>query len=172
MVPGLMWKKRIGKKDMQEQKTDDPNPEPEVQEDPDPELRSKWVNPLYHEVDELRGNSASLLVRYMNLRQRGCVARYLTHFPEHGTWFGQWSEKTHKLARRVYFVYRNCFIFKTTTLADASREQPWLSSVLNSLHYHYRTQLKPAGKVVTQSQVIQWLQSQPAERMAAWVSCI
>lgn len=116
-----------------------------VLRDDDDMIRYKIRNYHYETIKALRGNTAHLLRRYLELKKDKKIKKYLSHFPEHENDFKHFQDLFQNYIQHLYNAYTETFIKKTKPLeVNASS----LSKTLRQIHFEYRDYLKPNNSVV------------------------
>jgi hypothetical protein len=76
-------------------------------------LRTKFLNPKYLEMKQLRGNNPNLQYHYLQLRKSKKVDEFLAHFPMYAKHFEHFLEQFKTFGKRVRSVYWEVFVKKT-----------------------------------------------------------
>ena len=116
--------------------------------------RAKYVNPIYQDIKEMRGNHPKLQFQYLYLRKNGMVKEYLKYFKENVRDFSHFRDQIHKFTRTLFKNYINCFIHKERPLS----EYPYpYKTHMYFLHKHYLDKLREEKKCVNYSFVIDYI---------------
>lgn len=116
--------------------------------------RSKVQNPVYENVRHLRGNQPKLMYQYLSLRQEDKIREYLGFYPEHKKEFAFFRELLHKYTLALYQNYIDCYIKKQKPLKEYG--EIYRTHMYN-IHQIYIDKLKPEGKYVSNSVVIEYM---------------
>jgi hypothetical protein len=116
--------------------------------------RTKFRNPAYEYVKQLRGNTPRLDYRYMELRQSNQVKEFLRYYPECAALFSEYRNKIHTFTTHLYKNYVDCFILKKNKLSYFSTQY---KTNMYNLHQVYLSTYKPAGQYVTFGTVVKFV---------------
>jgi len=116
--------------------------------------RCKLRTPSYEYVRRLRGNQPKLKYRYLELRKLLQVGEYLNYFPEHKDAFKLFQSNIHAFTNELYRLYVQLNIRKTIFIDDI--EEKYKVS-LKKLHSLYKQDLKPQNQFLSQTHVIQYV---------------
>ena len=125
--------------------------------------RTKFRNPNYENVRQLRGNQPKLQYQYLALRQQGRIKDYLKYFTEHREPFSQFRRQVHDFTRQLHTNYISCYIHKDKPL----REFPYqFRTHMYNLHDMYMNQLRAQDTYVSRQVVIDHINTMhPAKLM-------
>jgi hypothetical protein len=116
--------------------------------------RTKFRNPAYEYVKQLRGNNPRLDYRYLELRQSNQVKEFLRYYPECVSLFSEYRNKIHKFTQHLYKNYVDCFILKKNKLSYFSTQY---KTNMYNLHQMYLSSYKPSGKYITFGSVVKFV---------------
>jgi len=68
-------------------------------------VRSKYINPLYSNVLDLRSNNPKLQFTYLSLRYNNKVKEYLKYFKEDRIEFSKYRKQIHKFTKQLFKYY-------------------------------------------------------------------
>jgi len=102
--------------------------------------RTKAVNPNYRVVQDLKPNTNSAYLNYLELRQDGNLKLYLKYFPEHVHPFNEYRDNIHKLTNDLYTTYKNVHVHKTKERKDIPYH---LKPLTYEVHGNYLGSKKP-----------------------------
>jgi hypothetical protein len=95
-------------------------------------LRTKFLNPKYLEMKQLRGNNPNLQYHYLQLRKSKKVDEFLTHFPMYAKHFEHFLEQFKTFGKRVRSVYWEVFVKKTKPFEELKYRDKFF---VQKLHY-------------------------------------
>ena len=125
--------------------------------------RSKFRNPVYEEVRQLRGNQPKLQYQYLTLRKSGKMQEFLRYYPELKKPFAEFREYLHLFTKMLYDSYIECFIRKTTTMSSMNLQ---FKHHVYKLHERYIHELHPMKLYVTFGTVIDYINGlTPSQQM-------
>jgi len=125
--------------------------------------RSKFRNPNYEQVRQLRGNQPKLQYHYISLRQQGKVGAYLKYFGEAKRSFSEFREHIHAFTNQLHQNYIDCYVKKNKVLADFPGQY---KPHMYSLHTKYLKELRERGGYITRRYVVDYVnQLHPARLM-------
>jgi len=81
-------------------------------------LRTKYRNPTYEMVKQLRGNKPQWQYQYLLLRKEGNVSAFLQYFPEYKREFSLFRQHVHLFTTMLYKNYLSCFVRKEKPLSE------------------------------------------------------
>ena len=125
--------------------------------------RWRFRSESYLAVRSLRGNSSSVVDRFVQLYLQNLVTIYLEYYPEDSVVFSFHQEMMKYLIHAVYNEYQQLHVRKTTTIDKINK---MYHPHLYSLHGHYLSQLRSANKKVTLNEVYDYLRKQPWQRIS------
>ena len=102
--------------------------------------RYKRLNPLFEQVQELRGETNNPCLNYLILRKKGVLKEYLKYFPENVHTFTEYRNKLHTLSNDLYTCYKNTHIYKTSEKKDVPYH---LKPLLYEIHGLYLKDKNP-----------------------------
>ena len=90
----------------------------------DYKIRSKFRNPNYETVRQLRGNQPKLQFRYLALRQisHDKVREFLNFYPEHRDEFNKYNKQVIKFEEKLFNYYIKCHMKKAIKHTDLPYE--------------------------------------------------
>lgn len=115
---------------------------------------TKFRNPNYEEVRQLRGNQAKLQYQYLLLRQEGKVSEYLKFYPDAKHDFSLFRDQIHTFTDNLHTNYVSCFVKKEQKLEYYSNRYKYH---MYSLHKRYIDDLMPKKQFVTHTEVIKYV---------------
>lgn len=125
--------------------------------------RTKIRNREYEFVRRLKGNSPKLQFQYYNLLRQRKIQTYLNYYPEHKDKFLRYRDDLYEYTATLYQNYIRCYIQKEMPLKEFDYKY---RSHMFKIHELYKTHLKPRGKYVNKSVVIEYLNKlHPAQLM-------
>lgn len=116
--------------------------------------RSKFRNPKYEEVKQLRGNQSNLLYHYLTLRQLGKIKDFLFYYPETKKELTKYREKIHTFTTNLFHNYVSCYIKKEKPLKEYPDQY---RTNMFKLHLHFIDNLKPNGLYINNTEVIKYV---------------
>lgn len=116
--------------------------------------RSKFRNPNYEQVRQLRGNQPKLQYHYIALRQQGQVGEYLKYFAEAKRPFREFREHIHAFTNQLHQNYIDCYVKKTQALAMYPAQ---FKPHMYSIHTDYVKELRGTGKYITRRYVVDYV---------------
>jgi hypothetical protein len=117
----------------------------------------------YSAIRSLRGNSPSIRDRFCQLYTTNLIHKYLEYYPEDSWSMSICLIQVNKIIKLLYDLYVGLHIQKTKKVEDIDK---MFHPHLYSLHGVYLSQLRPAGKVMTQQAVQLYLHKQPWQRLS------
>ena len=128
-------------------------------------LGNRWRarSESYRTVRSLRGNTSSVLDRFVQLYLQNLAHTYLTYYPEDATVFAFHQEMINYLIRAIHEEYQQLHVRKATSIDKINK---MYHPHLYSLHGHYMSQLRPVHKKVTLNEVHDYLRKQPWQRVS------
>lgn len=79
-------------------------------------LRTKFTNPKYSEIKQLRGNHPNLHYHYLMLRKTRTVQEFLNYFPIYEKHFERFLQHFQEFRSRVRSLYWEVYVKKTRTI--------------------------------------------------------
>jgi hypothetical protein len=116
--------------------------------------RTKFRNPVYEQVRQLRGNQPKLQYQYLCLRQQGKVADFLKFYPENKKDLSSFRDQVHCFTNTLYNNYVSCYIKKEKPLIEFNEQ--YRTHMFN-IHQIYMNTLKPQKLHVNNSIVIKYV---------------
>jgi len=101
--------------------------------------RTKFRNPVYEQVRNLRGNQPKLQYQYLCLRKEGKVKDFLKFYPENRSEFSTFRDQVHLFTNTLYGNYISCYIKKEKPLIEFSEQ--YRSHMFN-IHKIYTDELR------------------------------
>lgn len=125
--------------------------------------RTKFRNPNYEDIRNLRGNQPKLEYHYLSLRKSGKISEYLKYFPEYKVEFQMFRDKLHRFTNTVHTNYIKCYIKKEKPLAEFPHQ---FRSTMYNIHQLYLNELRTQSKYVDKQTVIDYVNGlHPAQQM-------
>jgi hypothetical protein len=72
--------------------------------------RTKFRNPIYEEIRNLRGNQPKLQYQYLCLRQSGKLSQYLKYYPESKNEMSNFRDQVHMFTENLHKNYISCYV--------------------------------------------------------------
>lgn len=116
--------------------------------------RTKFRNPIYEEVRQLRGNQPKLQYQYLCLRHSGKLPDFLKYYPESKTEMSNFREQVHMFTNTLHQNYMSCYVKKEHPLRDYPAQY---KTHMFKLHDFFRTDLRPHNLCVTNTVVINYV---------------
>jgi hypothetical protein len=116
--------------------------------------RSKFRNPKYEEVKQLRGNQSNLLYHYLTLRQTGRIKDFLFYYPEFKQKLTKYRNQVHTYTNNLFKNYVSCYIKKEKPLKEYPRQ---FRTNMFKLHIHFINDLKPNKLHINNTEVIKYM---------------
>jgi hypothetical protein len=116
--------------------------------------RTKFRNPIYEEVRQLRGNQPKLQYQYLCLRHSGKLPEFLKYYPESKADMSKFRDQVHMFTNTLHKNYFSCYVKKEKPL----REYPdQYRTHMFKLHEYFTSELRPQNLVVTNTVVINYV---------------
>jgi hypothetical protein len=116
--------------------------------------RTKFRNPSYEFVRQLRGNQPKLQYTYIALRQSGKVKEYIGYYPEVKGEFNLFRQQIHQFTEQLHKNYITCYINKVKPL----REYPFqFRSHMITLHAMYLDVLREKKEYINKTFVVKYI---------------
>jgi len=112
--------------------------------------RTKFRNPVYEQVKNLRGNQPKLQYQYLCLRKEGRVKDFLAFYPENKIEFSTFRDQVHLFTNTLYDNYVSCFIKKEKPLIEFS--QQYRTHMFN-IHKFYMNELRAKKQFINSTTV-------------------
>jgi hypothetical protein len=116
--------------------------------------RTKFRNPIYEEIRNLRGNQPKLQYQYLCLRQSGKLSQYLKYYPESKNEMSIFRDQVHMFTENLHKNYISCYVKKTQQLGLYPAQY---KTHMFKLHEHYINNLRPKGLYITNMEVINYV---------------
>lgn len=116
--------------------------------------RTKFRNPIYEEVRQLRGNQSKLQYQYLTLRQCGKLPDFLKYYPETKHEMSRFRDQVHMFTNNLYKNYVSCYIRKENPLNTYPHQY---KSHMYKLHQHFIDNLRPKNLYITNTEVINYV---------------
>ena len=116
--------------------------------------RFKLRNPNYEMVKNTKGLSARSEFVYLHLKQLGYVRKHFERCPEDELTFFDFQSNLYNYTSSLHKNYLDCYIYKKMSLKDFPIKY---RNNMYKLHNDYLHVLKPEGKRVTLSHVVQFV---------------
>lgn len=126
-------------------------------------VRTKFRNPNYEKVRNLRGNQPKLQYHYLELRQNGKVPEFMKYFNSTSKYLSNYKNEIHDYTNNLYNNYVSCYIKKTKPL----KEYPFkYRNHMYLLHQLYIENLKPKNFSINKQYTIEYINKlHPAKLM-------
>ena len=119
--------------------------------------RFKFRNPNYEYVKNAKGAEDKSRFVYLHLKQLGMLKTHFDRFPEDELEFFRHQTNLYNYTHNLYKNYMDCYVFKKMVLKDYPVE--YKQNIFN-LHKNYNLFLRPSGKRVNMSYVIEFMNEQ------------
>ena len=103
--------------------------------------RSKYVNPHFQKVKQLRGNQSDIMFRYIEVKRDKKIGQYLKYFPEEAMCFQFFKECLEKIIYRMYSNQEKPFLldfYQKKTLLAMKKRYAYKNEI-----YKFVTELDP-----------------------------
>lgn len=126
-------------------------------------VRTKFRNPNYEFVRQLRGNQPKLQYTYLALRQSGKINDYIRFYPEVKKEFSMFREHIHTFTNQLHKNYVTCYVNKLKPLGEYPFQ---FRAHMVALHGMYIDVLREQKQYVNRQTVIRYTNSlHPAKLM-------
>ena len=116
--------------------------------------RTKFRNPIYEEVRQLRGNQPKLQYQYLCLRHSGKLPEFLKYYPESKGDMSKFRAQVHTFTNTLHQNYISCYVKKEKPL----REYPaQYKTHMFKIHEIFINDLRPNKLFVTNTVVINYV---------------
>ena len=119
--------------------------------------RFKFRNPNYEYVKNAKGAEDKSRFVYLHLKQLGMLKTHFDRFPEDELEFFRHQTNLYNYTHNLHKNYMDCYVFKKMVLKDYPVE--YKQNIFN-LHKNYNLFLRPSGKRVNMSYVIEFMNEQ------------
>ena len=116
--------------------------------------RTKFRNPIYEEVRQLRGNQPKLQYQYLCLRHSGKLPEFLKYYPESKAEMSKFREQVHMFTNTLHQNYISCYVKKEKPLKEYSNQY---RTHMFKLHEVFINELRPQHLFVTNTVVINYV---------------
>lgn len=116
--------------------------------------RSKFRNPIYEEVRQLRGNQSKLQYQYLTLRHSGRLSDFLKYYPETKHEMSKFRDQVHMFTNNLHKNYISCYIKKENPLNTYPHQY---KIHMHKLHEHFINNLRPNNLYITNTEVIKYV---------------
>jgi hypothetical protein len=116
--------------------------------------RTKFRNPIYEEVRNLRGNQPKLQYQYLCLRHSGKLPEFLKYYPETKEDMSKFRDQVHMFTDNLHKNYISCYVKKEKALREYSDQY---RTHMFKIHEHFINDLRPNGLYVTNTEVIKYV---------------
>ncbi len=116
--------------------------------------RTKFRNPIYEEVKQLRGNQPKLQYQYLCLRHSGKIPDFLHYFPETKSQLSQFRDQVHMFTNNLHKNYIDCYVKKNKPLKEYPEQY---RTHMFKLHEHFINDLMPNKNYVNNTVVIKYI---------------
>jgi hypothetical protein len=119
--------------------------------------RFKFRNPNYEFVKNTKGAEDKSRFVYLHLKKLGMLKTHFDRFPEDELEFFRHQTNLYNYTHNLHKNYMDCYVFKKMVLKDFPVE--YKQNIFN-LHKNYNLFLRPSGKRVNMSYVIEFMNEQ------------
>ena len=119
--------------------------------------RFKFRNPNYEYVKNAKGVEDKSRFVYLHLKKLGMLKTHFERFPEDELEFFRHQTNMYNYTHNLHKNYMDCYVFKKMVLKDFPVE--YKQNIFN-LHKNYNLFLRPSGKRVNMSYVIEFMNEQ------------
>ena len=119
--------------------------------------RFKFRNPNYEYVKNAKGAEDKSRFVYLHLKKLGMLKMHFDRFPEDELEFFRHQTNLYNYTHNLHKNYMDCYVFKKMVLKDFPVE--YKQNIFN-LHKNYNLFLRPSGKRVNMSYVIEFMNEQ------------
>lgn len=116
--------------------------------------RTKFRNPIYEEVRQLRGNQPKLQYQYLCLRHSGKLSEFLKYYPESKSYMSKFRDQVHMFTNTLHQNYISCYVRKEKPLKEYSDKY---RTHMFKLHEIFKNDLRPKNLFVTNTVVIDYV---------------
>ena len=116
--------------------------------------RTKFRNPTYEEVRQLRGNQPKLQYQYLCLRHAGKLPEFLKYYPETKEELSKFRDQVHMFTENLHKNYISCYVKKEKPLREYSEQY---RTHMFKIHDHFISNLRPKGLYITNTEVIKYV---------------
>lgn len=116
--------------------------------------RSKFRNPIYEEIRQLRGNQPKLQYQYLCLRQSGKLPEFLKYYPETKKEMSTFRDQLHMFTENLHKNYISCYIQKKQKLGLYPAQY---RTHMFKLHEHFINNLRSQNLYITKIEVINYV---------------
>jgi hypothetical protein len=120
--------------------------------------RTKFRNPVYEEVRQLRGNQPKLQFQYLTLRHSGRLPDFLKFYPEAKPQMSQFRDQVHMYTRALHQNYLACYVRKEKPLNQFPAQY---RTHMYKIHEVYLNELRPQKLFVTDTVVMKYVNELP-----------
>lgn len=117
---------------------------------------------VYRMIRSMRGNTPRSDERFFGLRAVGLVKTYLIYYPEEKRLFWQYEQWLRDATSYLFQLYTD--VHKTHAVSTEAVDGAWRAHI-GALHTLYLTTLRPEGRTVKMSDVVQYMNALPAPRL-------
>lgn len=116
--------------------------------------RSKFRNPIYEEVRQLKGNQPKLMYHYLCLRRSGQLPRFLSFYPETKKDMSQYRDMVHMFTETLHKNYIACYVKREKPLIEFPSQY---RTHMFKLHEIFNSELREKKLCVTNTVVIGYI---------------
>ena len=116
--------------------------------------RTKFRNPIYEEVRQLRGNQPKLQYQYLCLRHSGKMSEFLKYFPEYKLNMSKFRDQVHMFTNTLHQNYISCYVRKEKQLKEYPEQY---RTHMFKLHEIFKNDLRPNNLFVTNTVAIKYV---------------
>jgi hypothetical protein len=116
--------------------------------------RTKFRNPIYEEVRQLRGNQPKLQYQYLCLRHSGKLSEFLKYYPESKSDMSTFRDQVHMFTNTLHQNYISCYVRKEMPLKEYPDQY---RTHMFKLHETFKNDLRPNNLFVTNTVVINYV---------------
>ena len=116
--------------------------------------RTKFRNPIYEEVRQLRGNQPKLQYQYLCLRHSGKLSEFLKYYPESKSDMSKFRDQVHMFTNTLHQNYISCYVRKEKPLKEYPDQY---RTHMFKLHEMFKNDLRPNNLFVTNTVAINYV---------------
>ena len=120
--------------------------------------RTKFRNPIYEEVRQLRGNQPKMQYQYLHLRQAGKIPEFLKFYPETKNELSGYRDQLHMFTNTLHKNYISCYVKKEKPLNEFPAQY---KTHMYKIHQHYLANLREKKEGITTTYVINYVNALP-----------
>lgn len=120
--------------------------------------RTKFRNPIYEEVRQLRGNQPKMQYQYLHLRAAGKIPEFLKFYPETKNELSGYRDQLHMFTNTLHKNYISCYVKKEKPLNEFPAQY---KTHMYKIHEHYLANLREKKEGITSTYVINYVNKLP-----------